>query len=28
VRVGAAATLTPGAQPSLPTRADVERLLP
>lgn len=28
VRVGAAATLTPGAQPSLPTTADVERLLP
>jgi ribokinase len=28
VRVGAAATLTPGAQPSLPTPADVERLLP
>ena len=28
VRVGAAATLRPGAQPSLPTRSEVESLLP
>ena len=27
VRVGAAATLRHGAQPSLPTRADIEHLL-
>ena len=27
VRVGAAATLRPGAQPSMPTRADVDQLL-